>query len=218
VQTCPGLIQLSPVHCEAASEALFNQKDLSCDWRTVDSSIGAVFSEVSGPPWLKWILWRHWWVAGITRSQAVLKAHANEGISCWHLTVWGVIVDHFVHSGKTKVHARPTPQYSLCDCVCEHSYAHRCPSLCLWAKSMCATRWLWWWWRCDDLESGHESNGSGWLGCLVWHPFLACICVYVCVCELPETQCCYLLNAEVCKSALQLIVFVVVSLCKILEN
>lgn len=56
--------QWSQIHCEAASEALFNQKDLPCDWRTVDSSIGPVFSKVSGPLWLKWILWRHWSVAG----------------------------------------------------------------------------------------------------------------------------------------------------------
>lgn len=115
--THPALIQLIPVLCEAASDAVFNQWDLSCDWRTVDSSIGAVFSRVSGPPWLKWILWRHWWVAGITRSQALFKADANEGISCWHLTVWGVIVDHFVHRVNNKC-AKPTRLHCVCMCVC----------------------------------------------------------------------------------------------------
>lgn len=29
-----------------------------------------------------------------------------------------MIVDHFVHGGKTKVHARPTPQHSHCERVC----------------------------------------------------------------------------------------------------
>lgn len=127
--TRPALIRLIPVLCEAASDAVFNQWDLSCDWRTVDSSFGAVFSRVSGPLWLKWILWRHWWVAGITRSQTLFKADANEGISCWHPTVWGVIVDHFVHSMSNKC-AKPIRLHCAFLCVRAHVWLHP-PLSCL---------------------------------------------------------------------------------------